>query len=175
MTTEGKTQDMKVDPKIVEMEARAKEAQGQARALRKQAPNGVLLDPIQSVEQKVLIDRAAKEMGFKGNDDPNGMHFMFGDRDMTDQYPDLGYLPRTVMGNGGTRKQEMCKGDPMWMIPTDIYDGRIKDNAARANKLARQQAKSDLDRSPVASGETLQTARVGTPEAIALAKQEAGV
>ena len=179
MSTEAKTTNeqpkVKVDPKLLEMAERAKTAQAQAREERKQAPNGLLLNPKQSVEQKVLISKYAKRLGQKGQDADGGMHLMFGDRTLTDQYPDEGYEPVLDTSAGGTRKQVMCKGDPMWQIPTDIYEGRIKDNAARAEMLAAQKSKASEGSNPVASGETLQTAKIGTPEAVAIAKREAGV
>lgn len=165
------------DARIPEMIERAKQAREQSRALRKQAPDGLLLNPIQSVEQKVLIDKYAKKMGFKGQDDPKGMHLMFGDRDQLDQYPDEGYEPVLDRSSGGTQKMVTCKGDPLLMIPTDIHEARLKDNAARANRLAREKAKADAlaGSSPVAYDEQHEAAAVGSPKAAEMARKEAGV
>jgi len=176
MTNEATATKQKIDPKLLEMEARAKTAQAQAREQRKQAPDGLLIGAKHSIEQKVLIEKYAKKLGQKGQDAEGGMHLTFLDRDLTDQYPDQGYQPVIDTSAGGVRKQVVSRGgDPMWMIPTDIYKGQLRDTAARANKLAQQQVQAKIGTTPTAPGETLQTAKIGTPEAVALARQEVGL
>lgn len=166
----------KTAAQIREMQQRAEQARKQARELRATAPGVALMNPTLNVPRKQLIAKHAKADGFKGNDDPGGMHYMFGDRELTDQYPDMGYEPVLTRGSGNTLKQETWHGDPMWKIPTDLYQARLEENAQRSRTIAERAAQERVEsdnRSGVSQSE-LQTARVGTAEADRILR-EAGV
>ena len=166
----------KMDPKLRDMTERAERAQAQARELRATAPDVAMGRPKSNIPQRKLEAKYARMDGFKGNDDPAGMHYMFGDRDLTEQYPDEGYVPVLEKGVGGTVKQVTWQGDPMWKIPTDIYTARLEDNAARGKRMGQENAAADMaraNRSGVVT-EQLQTATAGSPDADRIL-QEAGV
>ena len=178
MANEAKseTKVQKIDPKYAEMSERAERAQLQARELRATAPDVALGRAKQTIPQKTLIAKYAKRDGFAGQDAPDGMHYTFLDRDLTDQYPDEGYVPVLERGLGGTVKQVTWQGDPMWKIPTDIYKARLEDNAARGKRVGKETADAEsakVNRSGVVS-ESLQTAESGSPDADRIL-QEAGV
>lgn len=166
----------KIDPKIADMQERARAAQQQARALRKEAPGVMLQDPMHRIPQKDLFKKYAERDGFKGQDDPAGFHYMFGDRNMTDQYPDLGYEPVLEKGTGGTVKQVTWGGDPMWKIPTDLHNAQLKENADRANRASRNEAERAVEATnrSATMQESLDTAEVGTQGAMDIAL-EAGI
>jgi hypothetical protein len=168
MATDEKQVKEKVPAQIKAMQERAATAQAQARDQRKQAPDISLSQPWKSVPQKYLINKYAKRDGFKGQDDPAGKHYMFGDRNETAQMPDFGYEPVTDKSASGTVEQVTCQGDPLWAIPTDIYQARVDEGAARSRHIAERMVQAETDkanRSPISSGESLQTAKAQTPEA----------
>ena len=165
-----------VDPKIKDMQERAKIAQKQARELRKQAPDISLKSVKMSIPQKDLMAQYAKADGTQGPDAKGGFHYMFGDRDLSDQYPDMGYEPVIERGLGGTVKQVTWQGDPMWKIPTDVYQARLEDNAQRAMRVSASESHAQTqatNRSGVME-ETFQTAAANSVEADKIMR-EAGV
>jgi len=168
---------VKVSREITDMTDRAERAQAQMRAARAAAPDGILVTkPVSDVRQKQLIAAHASIDGFDGQDADGGFHYMFGDRDLSNEYPDQGYVPCMDRGTNGTRKQEACQGDPMWKIPTDLYELALSDRANKAKAIAEQRAIEDTkaaNKTGYAS-ENIQTAQPGT-EAGAQILREAGV
>lgn len=171
-----KTNNVTVDPKLKEMRDRAIAAQAQSRAMRKEAPSVGVKGVRMTIPQKDLIDKYAKIDGTKGQDSNGGDHYMFGDRDLTDQYPDQGYEPVLDRGAGGTMKQVSWQGDPMWKIPSDLYKAQLEENAKRALHISRSESEAqtaNTNRSGVMN-EEVQTAATDSAEAQKIL-HEAGV
>ena len=90
------------------------------------------------IPQKAMIEKYAKETG--GQNAPKGFHFMFGDRKLGDNYADLGSEP--VLENG---KHVNVEGDPLWKIPTALYQADLASVKARSDFLLKARVKEDAD------------------------------
>lgn len=168
----------KVDDDLQAMIDVAKAAQAQALMLRKTAPNVDLMAPVKEIPQKTLIRQWAEMDGCKGNDEAGGYHYMLGDRNLTGQYPTLGYEPVIDRRPGGTGKQDGYQGDLAWKIPTELYQAQLEENARRSQSKLPEIMEAERKKAAankVVSGEEIRVAKTGTDEARAIAREEAGV
>jgi len=108
------------DPKIAELQKRARENVQKARYLRASAPEGVRISGMTGIQLDQTLDRWGKLFG-------DNWHFMTGDRNLSEQYVDQGYEPVVIDG-----RWENNEGDPGWMIPKDVYEGRLSDLSKHA-------------------------------------------
>jgi hypothetical protein len=106
-----------------------------ARQQRKSAPP-IDVRGFAMIPQKSMIEKYAKETG--GQNAPKGFHFMFGDRKLGDNYADQGYEP--VLENG---KHVHVEGDPLWKIPTSLYQADLSGVKARSDFLLKARVKED--------------------------------
>ena len=106
-----------------------------AQKQRKSAP-AIDVRGFAPIAQKVMFEKYARETG--GQDAPKGFHFMFGDRTLGDNYADQGYEP--VMENG---RHVNVQGDPLWKIPTSMYQSDLATAKSRSDFLLKARVKDD--------------------------------
>ena len=134
------------ETKIASYIERAKEAQETRRSAPSEVVGGKSIIP-----QKKIIERLAAATG--GQDNPDGFHYWFGDRDLLDEYFDKGNEPALTR----EKKWEHYQGDPCLRIPTDIYMRELERLAATSRRMikdgpimeaAEMQAAKDLGVNP---------------------------
>lgn len=120
-----------VEPQVDDYIRRAKIAREQRAAAPMTGDTGRI-----RIRQKEAFERFSKDSGGQDGE----FHFMFGDRELSDFYADHGYEPVLFQG-----RHHQIDGDPMWKIPTEMFDEDIAQVEAQSNRIL--QSKRTLSQS----------------------------